>query len=191
MTVSSMVDREPRPGAGRGARSAKGCGPAVMIKKENREYLAKALDESRRSEKEIIHADAQEDDELDEKIIERSSNRSLKRQIQLADPWPWGSAKVRYSGWNPLRKTAAFSESSQACSAAVRFRKRWPEYFIKKTAHVRLAESSLASRGAHDGQSAGVGPASDGPWAHPKECPDFRGGEQSLAFHVVTTFSDN
>ncbi len=41
-----------------------------MTKKENRESLAKALDESRRTEKEIIAADAQEVDELAEKIVE-------------------------------------------------------------------------------------------------------------------------
>jgi hypothetical protein len=41
-----------------------------MSKKKNRENLAKALDESRRAEKEIIRADAQEDDELAEKIVD-------------------------------------------------------------------------------------------------------------------------
>jgi hypothetical protein len=41
-----------------------------MSKKKNRENLAKALDESRKTEKEIIKADAREDDELVEKIVD-------------------------------------------------------------------------------------------------------------------------
>jgi hypothetical protein len=41
-----------------------------MGKKENRETLARALEESRRAEKDIINADAREDDELAERIVE-------------------------------------------------------------------------------------------------------------------------
>jgi hypothetical protein len=56
----------PTPGAQRAWRGR----AAAMSKKKNRENLAKALDESRRAEKEIIRADAQEDDELAEKIVD-------------------------------------------------------------------------------------------------------------------------
>jgi hypothetical protein len=43
-------------------------GPTGMSK-ESRERLAKALEESRRAEKEIIEADAREDDEQTERIV--------------------------------------------------------------------------------------------------------------------------
>ena len=49
--------------------SVKGWGSA-MSKAKNRENLVKALDESRRTEKEIIKADAHEDDELAERIVD-------------------------------------------------------------------------------------------------------------------------
>jgi hypothetical protein len=41
-----------------------------MSKKKNRENLVKALEESRTTEKAIIKSDAQEDDELTEKIVD-------------------------------------------------------------------------------------------------------------------------
>ena len=59
----------------------KGTGPAAMSKKKNRENLAKALDESRRTEKEIIAADAQEDDELAEKIVDSLAKSPGQSQI--------------------------------------------------------------------------------------------------------------
>jgi hypothetical protein len=40
------------------------------MSKESRERLAKALEESRRAEKEIITAEAREDDEQTERIVE-------------------------------------------------------------------------------------------------------------------------
>lgn len=41
-----------------------------MSNKERRERLARALEEARRAEKEIIEAEAREDDELTERIVD-------------------------------------------------------------------------------------------------------------------------